>query len=78
MSHVGTFPTSEHPPAGPAQRKPPAARIDESAVVPGAPIASRALHFPMYQIGIEGHSPVGADNRPRTGDLDLGKVAFCH
>ncbi len=46
MSHIGVFPTGENPSAGPSQRKPPAARIDESAVVPGIPIASRAHHFP--------------------------------
>ena len=35
MSHVGIFPTGENPSAGSSQRKPPAVRIDESAVVPG-------------------------------------------
>ena len=35
MSHVGMVPTGENPSAGSSQRKPPAVRIDESAVVPG-------------------------------------------
>lgn len=77
MSHVGLFPTGENPSAGPSQRKPPAARIDESAVVPGVPIASRAHHFLVYQTRIERRSPVGADSRIRTDGLDLGKVALC-
>lgn len=77
MSHVGVFPTGENPSAGPSQRKPPAARIDESAVVPGIPIASRAHHFLVYQTRIERHSPVGADDRSRTGDLRVGTALFC-
>lgn len=77
MSHVGIFPTGESPSAGPSQRKPPAARIDESAVVPGIPIASRAHHFLVYQTRIERHSPVGADDRSRTGDLRVGTALFC-
>ena len=77
MSHVGVFPTGENPSAGPSQRKPPAARIDESAVVPGIPIASRAHHFLVYQTRIERRSPVGADDRSRTGDLRVGTALFC-
>ena len=75
MSHIGVVPTGESPSAGPSQRKPPAARIDESAVVPVIPITSRAHHLLVYQTRIERRSPVGADSRNRTDGLDLDQQA---
>jgi hypothetical protein len=45
-------------------------------VAPGIPIASRAHHFLVYQTRIERHSPVGADDRSRTGDLRVGTALF--
>jgi hypothetical protein len=45
-------------------------------VVPGIPNASRAHHFLVYQTRIERHSPVGADDRSRTGDLRVGTALF--
>lgn len=77
MSHVGVVPTGENPSAGSTRRKPPAVRIDESAVVLGVPITFRAQYFLANLTRIERRSPVEADSRVRTDGLDLGEVALC-